>query len=80
MSPSPYDENWNLDLDLLAVQMQLNHPMTFSLVDTTITPTCGGCNAKLTSVAHDERGREVRDYACGHRYIVGQRTVSIERV
>jgi hypothetical protein len=78
MRPSPYDENWNLDM--LAVEMQLNHPMTLSIVDTAITPTCGGCNAKLTSVTHDECGREVRDYACGHRYIVGQRTVSIERV
>lgn len=79
MQPSPYDENWNLDLDLLAVQMQLNHPMTYSLVDTKLTPTCGGCDSKLLSVTHDDRGREVRSYACGHRYIVGAKTVIIER-
>lgn len=78
MQPSPYDENWNLDL--LAVEMQLNHPMTYSIVDTKLSPTCGGCGAKLTTASIDERGRDVRDYACGHRYVVGTRTVSIERV
>lgn len=76
--PSPYDENWNLDM--LAVEMQLNHPLSLSIVDTKLSPTCGGCNAKLTNVKHDSLGRELRDYACGHRYIVGTHTVSIERV
>jgi DNA-directed RNA polymerase subunit RPC12/RpoP len=75
---SPYDDSWMLDN--LAVEMQLNDPMTLSIVDIDLTPTCGGCDAKLTNVSHDSRGREVRDYACGHRYIVGMRTVSIERV
>lgn len=74
---SPYDENWNLDM--LAVEMQLNHPMTLSLVDTAQTSTCGGCGAKLKATSTDDRGREIRDYECGHRYTIGQRTVSIER-
>lgn len=82
MHPSPYDENWNLDMntiDLPAVEMQLNHPMTLSIVDGA-SATCGGCGAKLVKTSHDSHGREVRDYACRHRYTVGARTVSIERV
>jgi hypothetical protein len=28
---SPYDENWNLDLDMLAVEIRLNDPRTVSV-------------------------------------------------
>lgn len=76
MSPSPYDDGWLLDN--LATEMQLNHSV--SIVDPKPTTTCGGCGSQLLSVDHDAQGREVRDFACGHRYTIGQRTVSIERV
>jgi hypothetical protein len=81
MQTSPYDENWNLDMDtveLLAVEMQLNHPL--SIVATAKTTTCGGCGAVLKSERVDGKGRNILDFACGHRYTVGLRTVSIERV
>lgn len=83
---SPYDENWNLDdnhvLDKLAVEMQLNHPSTISVFTPAEARTsmCGGCGAKLSGESFDDLGRNVRDFACGHRYVIGQRTVSIERV
>lgn len=81
MQPSPYDENWNLDMnavELLAVEMQLNHPL--SIVATTKTMTCGGCGAELKAERVDAQGRNVLDFACGHRYTIGLHTVSIERV
>lgn len=81
MNPSPYDDGWLLDN--LAVEMQLNHPKTTSIFSTANASTmeeCGGCGAKLVEEHTDEQGRSVRDFACGHRYLIGQRTVSIERV
>lgn len=88
---SPYDENWNLDMDVvdalavdaLAVELQLNHPATFSIVlpgNAMAAERCGGCGSALLRETVDDRGRAVRDFACGHRYVIGQRTVSIERV
>lgn len=32
MCPSPYDENWNLDLECLALEIRLNDPRTTSAV------------------------------------------------
>lgn len=55
MQTSPYDENWNLELYMLAIQMQLNHPMTYSIVDLTPVPTCEGRDAKLVATPHGER-------------------------
>lgn len=80
MRTSPYDENWNLDT--LAVEAQLNHPQTVSIIEPAAAAkasTCGGCGASLVSSKVDDVGRDVRDFACGHRYVVGRRTVSIER-
>lgn len=69
-------------LDNLAIEMQLNHPLTvsiFSPIESTKAATCGGCGAKLVSESTDGEGRLVKDYACGHRYRIGSRTVLIER-
>lgn len=65
-------------VELLAVEMQLNHPL--SIVATAKTTSCGGCGAGLKSERIDAQGRSVLDFTCGHRYTIGQRTVSIERV
>jgi cation transport ATPase len=74
---SPYDESWLLDN--LAVEMQLNHPLTTSIVSAS-DDACGGCGAKLNHESVDDRGRQVKAFLCGHKYIIGRRTVSIERV
>jgi len=78
MQPSPYDENWNLDT--LAVEAQLQQAASiFTTNDAAAAVLCGGCGADLVGERVDERGRSVRDFACGHRYVIGLRTVSIER-
>ena len=74
--PALYDDSWLLDN--LATEMQLNHPLTQSLVSPTDTQ-CGGCGASLVESGVDETGRQVRLFACGHRYLIGLRTVLIER-
>lgn len=70
-------------LDNLAAEMQLNHPKTVSIFttrETVVATLCGGCGAELVSESVDDVGRTVKDYACGHRYLIGRCTVTIERV
>ena len=85
MRPSPYDENWNLDvlaIEMFAAELQLNHPKTISIFTTRSArdvSVCGGCGAMLVGDRVDDHGRDVRDFACGHRYVIEQRSASSRR-
>lgn len=70
-------------VDMLAAEMQLNHPKAvsiFSVADVKAMTRCGGCGSHVILTEVDDRGRTVKVFACGHRYVIGQRAVSIERV
>jgi hypothetical protein len=64
------------------IAAEINHPHTMSIFtagECTVATHCGGCGSSLVGERIDDKGRSVREFACGHRYIIGRRTVLIER-